>query len=575
MLVRLWLALAGSLMLPAVSRVPVGVPRFEIEVTEETVREIAALGLEVPIVGRAFVIATRDTVREPRSQVRVTGAPFWGVNVRNVRAGDTIIVQAGDENVYGYPLENLADLPAGDYRVQAFLSVYTTFRRADGHTVELHLNSGAGQNLWRAPGNAYSHPLTIRWNPGSETAVRLSLTEVIPPIEPLEEGEVLQQGNPRDTDWVKFVKIKSELLSAFWGRDMYIGANVLLPRDFDNEPDRHYPVLYLQGHFPGRRAPLGFTEGAEESRRGADVYKYWTSDGAPKVIAVTFRDANPFYDTSYEINSANMGPSGDATVRELIPYLEEEFRGIGQPWARVLAGGSTGGWEALALQVFYPDDFVGTWAWCPDPVNFDYYQIVNVYENDNAYFSDAGWVRVERPNQRRPDGNIVSTVRQENLFELAAGPNSRGGGQWDVWEALFGPVGEDGYPQPIWDRKTGAIDHAVAEYWREYYDLTDYLSRNWSAVGPKLQGKIHVAVGDMDSFYLNEGVYLLQEFLDAAANPAANATFDYGWRKPHCWIGESPTRPGESLSYVEWVEIAAEYLWNSMPASADREWWKR
>ena len=135
------------------------------------------------------------------------------------------------------------------------------------------------------------------------------MTEVIPPIEPLQEGEVLQQGNPRDTDWVKFVKIKSELLSEFWGRDMYIGANVLLPRGFYDEPDRRYPVLYLQGHFPGRRAPLGFSEGSERSRRGAATYEYWTSDSAPKVVAVTFRDANPIYDTSYEINSANPSPT--------------------------------------------------------------------------------------------------------------------------------------------------------------------------------------------------------------------------------------------------------------------------
>jgi hypothetical protein len=572
--VGLWLALLGPLTFSPTPDAQTGA-RFEIEFTEEAVSEIASMGLEVPIVGRVFVIATRDTAREPRFQARVTGVPFWGMNVRDVRAGQTVVLEAGNEHIYGYPLESLADLPAGDYRVQAFLTVYTTFHRSDGHTVEMHLNSGAGQNLWRAPGNAYSAPLEIAWDPQVDGTVRLSLTEVIPPIEPLEQGEVLQQGNPRDTDWVKFVKIKSELLSQFWGRDMYIGANILLPRDYYDEPDRDYPVLYLQGHFPGRRAPLGFTEGSQGSRRGAATYEYWTSDSAPKVIAVTFRDANPIYDTSYEINSANMGPSGDATVRELIPYIEERFRGVGESWARVLAGGSTGGWEALALQVFYPDEFGGTWGWCPDPVDFNYYQIVNVYEDDNAYFSDRGWLKVERPNQRRPDGNIVSTVRQENLFELAAGPNSRAGGQWDIWEALFSPVGADGYPKPIWDKRTGAIDHEVADYWREHYDITDYLKRNWSTLGPKLTGKINVAVGDMDSFYLNEGVYLLQEFLDSAENPTANATFEYGWRKPHCWIGESPHRPGESMSYVEWVEIAAKHMWDNMPANADRGWWNR
>lgn len=302
---------------------------------------------------------------------------------------------------------------------------------------------------------------------------------------------------------------------------------------------------------------------------------FWLSDDAPRVLAVTFRDANPFYDTSYEINSANMGPSGDATVRELIPYIEQRFRAIGEPWARLLAGGSTGGWEALALQVFYPDEFAGTWAWCPDPVDFHYYQIVNVYQDDNAYFTEYEWHRVERPNARRSDGNIRSTIRQENLMERARGPDGRSGGQWAIWEALFSPVGSNGYPKPIWDQVTGAIDKQVAQYWREHYDINHRLQRNWKTLGPKLRGKIHVATGDMDSYYLNEAVYLLQAFLDSTTSPPAEATFEYGRRKPHCFSGYSPDRPGEDLAYTEFIRIAAEFMWNRMPDGGDGGWWRR
>ena len=534
--------------------------RFQIQLAEEAAESLAALGLETPVTGRAFVIVSRDDEREPRHQIRVNGVPFWGRDVRDLAGGDTVTLASGDAAIRGFPLEHFADLPAGDYFVQALLNVYTTFQRADGHTVEMHLNSGAGQDLWEAPGNVHSPVRRLSLNPERNETISLVLDTVIPPAEPLEDGEVLQQGNPRDTPRVKFVKIKSEKLSAFWGRPMYIGANVLLPEGYDNDPDVSYPVLYLQGHFPGRRAPFGFVDGEPGRGRSEGFAHFWTSAEAPRLIAVTFRDANPFYDTSYSVNSANVGPYGDAITEELIPYLEEHFRMIGAPWTRLLAGGSTGGWEALAMQVFYPDYFGGAWGWCPDPVDFNAYQIVNVYEDDNAYYTENEWHRTERPNARRPDGNVTSTIRQENYMELATGPNSRSGGQWAIWEAVFGPVGDDGYPRPIWDPVTGDIDHETATYWRANYDLHQRLRTTWETTGPKLAGKLHVAVGDMDTYYLDNAVYLLEDFLESVNNPRAEASFEYGRRKPHCWIGESPTRPGEDITNVEFIQVVADYL---------------
>ena len=542
--------------------------RFQIQLAEEAAEGIAALGLEAPVTGRVFVIVSRDDEREPREQIRVNGVPFWGRDVHDLSGGEAVTLASGDDAVRGFPLETLADLPPGDYFVQAHLSVYTTFNRADGHTVEMHLNSGAGQDLWEAPGNVHSAVRRLSLDPQSDETIALVLDTVIPPLEPLEDGEVLQQGNPRDTERVKFVKIKSEKLSEFWGRPMYVGANVLLPEGYDDHPDVSYPVLYLQGHFPGRRAPFGFVEGEPGRGRSEGFAAFWTSDDAPRLIAVTFRDANPYYDTSYSVNSANVGPYGDALTEELIPYLEEHFRMIRAPWARLLAGGSTGGWEALAMQVFYPDYFGGAWGWCPDPVDFNYYQIVNIYEDDNAYYTENEWHRNERPNARRFDGNIASTVRQENYMELASGPNSRSGGQWAIWEAVFGPVGDDGYPRPIWDPVSGAIDHETAAYWRANYDLHQRLRTTWETTGPKLAGKLHIAVGDMDTYYLDNAVYLLQDFLDDVDNPRAEASFEYGRRKPHCWIGASPTNPDEDISYIEFVEVVATYLRDNAPVDA-------
>jgi hypothetical protein len=535
---------------------------FRIHLPEDAAGTIAELGLEVPVVGRAYVILTRNADREPSRQVGVTGVPFWGMEVRDLAGGETISLTPGADGVIGYPLADLSTVPPGEYYVQAFLNVFTTFRRSDGTVLEMHLNSGAGQSPWRAPGNAKSGVSKVRIGDGSGPDIHLTLDEVLQPMEPVPAGGSLQQGNPVDRgELVRFVKIRSEAASRFWGRDMYVGANILLPADYWEHPERRYPVLYVQGHFPGRSAPFGYTEEGSSSRgRNAGFSEYWRSPESPKLVLVTFRDANPFFDTSHSVNSPNVGPYGDVATRELIPHLEETFRIIPEAWARILAGGSTGGWEALAMQIFYPEVFGGTWGWCPDPVDFHYYQIVNLYEDENAYERGGEWVRVERPNARRPDGNIVSTIRQEVSYERAVGPNGRSGGQWAIWEALFGPKGPDGYAAPIWDRVTGEIHTELAEYWRDHSDLNHYLRTHWSRIGPDLRGKIHVTVGDMDTYYLNNAVQLFEESVRELENPRADATFDYGRGKPHCWTGWSPWRPGEDLTNAEFVRIVDDYL---------------
>jgi hypothetical protein len=532
--------------------------RFVVTLDTGATTRMHELGLETPVHGRAYVIVTRDSAREPRRQVGVAGVPFWGRDVTEWRGGASITI-SDDGTAAGYPLRHLRDLPAGEYYVQAFVNAYSTFNRADGHTVRLHQDAGDGQNPWISPGNAYSPVQRVRLDPAAGGTITLTISEVIPPIDAVPAGGTMQQGNPPDREHVRFVKVRSELLSAFWGRDMYIGANVLLPHDYDTRPDRRYPTLYLLGHFPGSSAPFGFGRGVQQGR-GAGFDEFWLSGQAPDLVVVTIRDANPYYDTSYSVNSANVGPYGDAITRELIPHLEREFRLVPARRARLLAGGSTGGWEALALHVFNPDHFSGSWAWCPDAVDFRYHQIVNIYEDDNAFTLDRGWLQVERPGMRRADGNVLYTMRDEHRLELAVGSRGRSAGQWDIWQAAYGPVADDGYPQPIWDPVTGAIDRAVANYWREHYDLTEYLRRHWQALGPKLSGEIHVAVGDMDSFYLELATYLLQETLDSMTDPPANATFEYGRRKPHCWTGHSRERPGQDLTNAEFVRIIGEYL---------------
>ncbi len=525
---------------------------FRVHLSEQAAQEITNLGLQVPVDGRLYIILSQDGNGEPRDDIDVTGVPFWGKDVYSF-SPDTKWVSLSDQDpdIIGYPLANFSDLPEGDYYVQAFLTVYTLFQRADGSTLLMHQDAGEGQWQFESPGNAYSQPQLVHLGDPKWGKIYLDLTEVIPPFQELQPGEVLQQGNPRDTEWVKYPKIRSESVSAFWGQDMYVGANILLPKGYDENPDTFYPVIYLQGHFPGDRAPFGF-------RPGNAFYDYWIADDTPRFIAVTFRDATPYYDTSYGVDSANVGPYGMAITTELIPYIESNFRIIGEPWARVVAGGSTGGWEALAMKVFWPDMFGGTWAWCPDGIDFHYFQLVDIYDEDNAYFTYYDWINVERPSARRPDGNLRFTIKQENYWERAMGTNDRSGGQWDIWEAVYSSVGPDGYPMPVWDPVTGVIDHAVAEYWK-YYDLNYIIQQNWAVLGPKLDGALTVTNGMMDTYYLNEATYLFDEFVQTAS-PPADIKFDYGFREPHCWTGESPNNPGEEMTNQEFIQIASDWV---------------
>ena len=291
---------------------------------------------------------------------------------------------------------------------------------------------------------------------------------------------------------------------------------------------------------------------------------------------IEIQHANPYYDDSYAVNSANLGPYGDAITYELIPYIEKNFQGIGEGWSRFLYGGSTGGWEALAVQIFYPDEYNGCYAACPDPIDFRAYCLVNIYEDKNAYYTGPVFKRVPRPGHRNYLGELDATLEQMNHKELALGTRSRSGDQWDIWDAVYGPMGPDGYPQPVWDKLTGVIDHSVADYWRENYDLRYILERDWVKLGPRLEGKIHVYCGDMDNYYLNNAVYLMEEFLEGTKDPYYNGEVDYGDRAEHCWNGDHTRSNAISrLRYNQmFIKKAVERMEKTAPSDADLNSWR-
>lgn len=522
--------------------------RFEISFNESVHTE--------PVTGRVYVMISRDKEREPRLQIGRSGVPFFGLDIENLEPGESVTI---NDTVLGFPVESLKEFPPGDYYVQGFVNIYTEFKRADGHVVWMHNDQWEGQRFNRSPGNLYSDVQKVHIDPKRGFHVKLNAIHKIPPINPIP-----------DTEWVKRIKFESKILSDFWGQPIYLGATILLPKGYHNHPAIYYPVDYIQGHF-STRAPYGFrTEPPRgddrRGRRGYELYQDWTSDHFPRMILVTFQHPCPYFDDSYAVNSVNCGPYGDAIMEELIPEIESRFRIIRQPYARILEGGSTGGWEALALQIFYPDFFGGAFGYCPDPVDFSNVEGFNIYEDTNAYYRQNGWVKVPTISVRYPDGTPRLTAKQKNIYELARGTKGRSGEQFDIWSAVYGPVGEDGYFKPVYDKVTGEIDPEVAQYWKENYDLHYILRKNWKTLGPKLRGKIHIFTGDMDSFYLNNAVHLLEAFLENTTDPHYAGFIWYAPRQPHCWSG--PFTQAERLRFF------AAHIATNTPSDVETLWWE-
>ena len=501
---------------------------------------------EGPITGRVYVILSRSDSAQPRTQVGRLGTPFFGRDVERLASGQVAVVDATD---LGHPVWDMRDIPAGDYYAQAFVNVYSEFKRADGHTVWMHDDQWEGQNWPRSPGNLFSDVQRIHFDASKPFRVRLDATHVIPP------GTV-----PPDTRFVKRFKFQSPMLSKFWGRPIYIGATVLLPRDYETST-MSYPVLYSQGHF-SLAPPLRFQDSPENP-----TYREWVRDDFPRIIAVTFQHPTPYFDDSYAVNSVNVGPYGDAIMQELIPEVEKRFRVIREPWARWLDGGSTGGWESLALQIFHPDFFGGTWSYCPDPVSFVDVEGVNVYQDKNAFWKDFDWYREPTINSRELDYSPRQTSQQRNYMELVNGTHGRSGtGQIDIWSAVWGPLGADGYFEPLFNKRSGVMNPVVAQYWRDHFDLLEYLKHNWTTVGPKLVDKIHIYVGDADTYQLDRGVRALQTYMKTTQNPHYEGLFMWGDGKPHCWAGPGPI--------TDRVLDMAQHALRHKPEDTTTPWWK-
>lgn len=556
--------------------------------TEQEVSENISFTIDFPASlggeqdGRLLVMLANNDRSEPRFQINPgpRGQLIFGKDVVDWQPDTTEVI---DSNHRGYPFVDVNDIPPGDYYVQAIINRYKDFNLSNGKTVSLSPEMGEGQQWNRKPGNFYSEPMKVTIEEGGTQNIQITLDQEIPPIIP-----------PEDTKYIKHIKMKSEMLSEFWGEDVELGAHVLLPHGFDENPDAKYPLMIFHGHFPSDFG--GFSETPPDpnmeptysarfdidgynilqAQAAYDFYKLWTSDDFPRFIVIEIQHATPYYDDSYAVNSASQGPYGDALTYELIPYIEEQFRGLGEGWSRFTYGGSTGGWEALAVQVFYPDEYNGTFAACPDPIDFRAYTALNIYEDKNAYYYDTDYKKTLRPGQRDYLGNVNYSLMDDNHLEAVIGSKGRSTRQYDIWEATYSPMGEDGYPVRLWDKITGDINPEVAEYWRENYDLRYIMERDWETIGPKLEGKIHIYTGDMDNYYLNNAVYLTEEFLESTTNPYYGGEVDYGDRAEHCWNGDHENGNGISrLNYnFMYVDKIIKRIEESAPEGADLTSWR-
>ncbi len=515
--------------------------------------------LATPVTGRLILVLSRRETPEPRYLIAPDAMPMFAVDVDHLQ-GAAII---GPEAI-GHPVDSINQIPAGDYYAQAVLNVYKDYHRSDGHTVWVHFDM-EGRTFQVSPGNLYSDVRRVHLDPNSGFDVSLALNHVIPP----------SKAPSSDTKWLKHLRIQSELLTKFWGVPVYLGATVLLPKGYDEHPNTLYPVAYLQGYLGGAAFSFNDDPKVKENAQSAharglqtgyEFYQSWNSDSFPRFLAVTFVEATPFFPDGYNINSANSGPYGDAITQELIPYVEHHFRAIGKSYARVVEGASTGGWGSLALQLHHPDMFGGAWIYYPDPIDFRRYQMVNIYDDENAFKAPgSAWITGERPMRRADDGQVVWTNREMSKFEEILGTKGRSGYQFEGWEAFYGPVDEDGYPRPVWNKLTGKIDHEVALYMRDHgYDLRYYAEKNWSSIGPMVAGKIHFMCGDMDNFYLNLAVYLFEDFAKQTSNPRSDFTFEYGRpMKGHWWHPQN---------WADVVRAMAKQVSANAPAGESKDW---
>ena len=441
--------------------------------------------------GRLFIFINQDPNAEPRTQTWPSpGNSIFAKNITALPVDKNY--QLTPEGWIKTPDWNLNNIPEGEYYIQLLW---------DQDTDESNPN---------APGNLYSEKQKVLLSKSMK--LTFELNHKIP-------GRHLV-----DHPLVKLVDLVSDTLSSWWNKPVHIKASVLLPSKY--KEGMAYPIRYNVAGYGGRYDRIN------RIVQNQKFMDWWLSDEAPQVINVFLDGEGPFGD-SYQMDSDNSGPYGYSLINEVIPFIENAYRKTNSPDTRFVDGCSTGGWVSLGLQLYYPDVFNGVFSYSPDAIEFENYQLINIYKDENAFVNEYGYLR---PIMRETSGEPMFSLKDFIQYENVLGSSNtymNSGGQFSAHTALYSPKGSNGLPKPLLDPITGVIDHSVAEYWKKY-DFKLYAQKNWSVLGPKLQDKIYVWMGDMDHFYLNLGTRAFDALLKTTANPSSNAVIEFTPMMGHC-----------------------------------------
>ena len=422
-----------------------------------------------PYTGRVYIFFAKENPQPRKGPSWFRPEPFVAQDVNNWRPGSTIEFKMSDTNLLKLPAD-FSEIDLTGMNAQAVVR-FNPFERKVG----------------TGPGNGYSETITI----GDQSTYELVVDTLVEAKEATE------------TDRTKIVSVESKLLSEFHDRPVELNAAVTLPENYNANQDKKYPVIYEIPGFGGTHLNgwQGHQKPASNSH-GVEFIKVMLDPSCPRGHHVF-------------ANSANNGPFGDALIQELIPAIDKQFRTDARPYGRFLTGHSSGGWSSLWLQVAYPEFFGGVWSTAPDPVDFRDFQRINLYNAGENMFVDGEGKR--RP-LGRVNGKVIIWYDSFSDMENVLGY----GGQLHSFEAVFSPRGTDGKPLSLWNRETGEIDTDVANTWKKY-DINLILKENWQELEPKLRGKLHVFMGDVDTFYLEGATMLLKETM-AQLNSDAEIT---------------------------------------------------
>jgi S-formylglutathione hydrolase FrmB len=463
---------------------------------EFTIKIAPSFLSSTPTKGRVFLFLSEEEKGEPRQQIwPLSSNPnhMFAMNVTSLSQTSGIRLSA-DSGLMTTASFDLGNIPKGHYSLQVLW---------DHDTSESQIN---------APGNLYS------------VSKKIEVTENF--IESIELSKRIEPSQLEAHPLLKKVTIESELLSAFWGRPYFVSASVLLPNSYNDNNQQTYPVRYNVAGYGGR-----FTR-ANRLIKSEEFMQWWTSDDAPQIITVYLDGEGPFGD-SYQLDSDNSGPFGQSLITELIPTIESQYRAKGSAKYRFTDGCSTGGWVSLALQLFYPDSFNGAFSYSPDSVDFSAYQLADIYTDSSVFYNK--WNNL-RPVGRTTNGDPIVTLDNFIQYENVQGVSNdyrTSGGQFSAHTALYSPKGEDGLPAALFDPQTGEIDSEVAQVWKKY-DLKLHTENNWAELGPKLQDKIYIWMGDMDNFFLNPATRKFSKYLQSTENPVSNAVIEFTPMAGHC-----------------------------------------